>query len=148
MRSREHAIAVSALRRGHLFLHDIPVLDDLAIGDTEDIDSHHGFGSPSEIAAVNGDIVAVRHYETRLILEVSREFCLERLDRVDAVWDLGVVLLIVMAEQAVENGGITIDENSLDPRKNQRLVGVGGICLLSTHRHTSSHGRDSTAGYL
>src|SRR5262245_23940479 len=113
------------------------MLGDLAIGDAEDIDSDHRFRSPSEIAAVNGDVVALRHNETWLILEVSRKVSQERLDRSGSVWNLWVVLLIVIAEQAVENGGITIDENPLDPRKNQRLVGVGGICLLSTHRHTS-----------
>src|SRR5215469_5382924 len=121
LRNGEHAIAVCALRCWHLFPHDIPMLGDPAIGDAQNIDSHHRFGTPSEIAAVNGDIVAVRHYETRLILEVSREFCQERLDRGDAAWDLRVVLQIVMAEQAIENGGVPIHENPLNPPQEPGL---------------------------
>src|SRR5260370_31255053 len=97
---------------------------DLAIGDAEDIHSHHRFRSPSEIAAVNGDIVALRHNETWLIPEVSRKVSQERLDRSGAVRNLWVVLLIVIAEQAVENGGSTIDEHSLDPRHDQCLVRI------------------------
>src|SRR2546425_1289333 len=42
------AVVVSALRRRHLFLHDIPMFGDLTIGDAEDIHSHHRFRSPSE----------------------------------------------------------------------------------------------------
>src|SRR6266478_6352032 len=102
------AVVVSALRRRHLFLHDIPMFGDLAIGDAEDIHSHHRFRSPSEIAAVNGDIVALRHNETWLIPEVGRKVSQERLDCSGTVRNLRVVLLIVIAEQAVENGGITI----------------------------------------
>jgi hypothetical protein len=86
---------------------------------------------------VNGDVVALRHNETRLVLEVSPNVSQERFDRSGAACNLWVMLLIVIAEQAVENGVISIDENPLDPRKNQRLVGVGGICLLGSHRHTS-----------
>src|SRR2546426_10456975 len=82
-----------------------------------------GFG-PHPKAAVNGDIVALRHNETRLRPEVSRKVSQERLDRSAAVRNLRVVLLIVFAEQAVENGGISIDENALDPRQNQCLVGI------------------------
>jgi len=80
---------------------------------------------------VNGDIVALRHNETRLRPEVSRKVSQERLDRSGAVRNLRVVLLIVFAEQAVENGGISIDENALDPRQNQCLVGihVGSFCV-------------------
>src|SRR6266851_3730706 len=127
----QHAVAVSALRRRHLFLHDIPMLGDLAIGDAEDIHSHHRFRSPSDIAAVNGDIVALRHNETWLIPEVSRKVSQERLDCRGAVRNPRVVLLIVIAEQAVENGGITIDENSLDPRQNQCLarIHVSSLCV-------------------
>src|SRR3989442_5626156 len=101
------------------------MLGDLAIRDAEDIHSHHRFRSPPEIAAVNGDIVALRHNETWLIPEVSRKVSQERLDCSGAVLNLRVVLLIVIAEQAVENGGITIDENRLDPRQNRCLVLAG-----------------------
>ena len=78
--------------------------------------------SPSEIAAVNGDIVALRHHETWLLPEISRKVFQERLDRSGAVQNLQVVLLIVIAEQAVENGGISIDENSLDPARTSALL--------------------------
>jgi hypothetical protein len=44
------------------------------------------------------------------------------------------VLPIVIAEQAIENGWITIDENAFDPGKDQCLVGVGSICC---RRHAS-----------
>ena len=77
---------------------------DLAIGDAEDV--HHRSRSPSEIAAVNGYIVALRHHETWLIPEISRKVSQERLDRSGTVRNLRVVLLIVIAEQALENGGI------------------------------------------
>ena len=40
-------------------------------------------------------------------------------------WDLRVMLPVVVAEQAVENGWIAIDENAFDPCENQRLVVVG-----------------------
>ena len=75
---------------------------DLAIGDAEDVHRHHRSRSPSEIAAVNGDIVALRPHETWLIPEISRKVSQERLDRSGAVRNLRVVLLIVIAEQAVE----------------------------------------------
>src|SRR6266478_3628397 len=105
----QHAVPVSALRRRHLFLHDIPMFGDLAIGDAEDIDSHHWFWPPSEIAAVNGDVVALRYDEPGFILEVSRKFSQERLDRSGAARNLRVVLPIVGTEQAVENVEITVD---------------------------------------
>jgi hypothetical protein len=37
------------------------------------------------------------------------------------------MLPIVIGEQTVENGRIAMDENPLDPRKNQRLVVLGLI---------------------
>ena len=40
-------------------------------------------------------------------------------------WDLRVMLPVVVAEQAVENGWIAIDENAFDSCENQRLVVVG-----------------------
>src|SRR5262249_54017162 len=89
----QHAVAVSALRRRHLFLHDIPMLADLAIGNPEDIHSHHRLGAPSEIAAVNSDIVALRHNETWLIPEGSRKVSQKRLDCSGAVRNLRIVLL-------------------------------------------------------
>src|SRR5207244_13023660 len=82
-----------------------------------------GFG-PHPKAAVNGDIVALRHNETRLRPEVSRKVSQERLDRSGAVRNLRVVLLIVFADQAVEIGGIAIDEDGLDPLQNQRHGGL------------------------
>src|SRR5882762_9675122 len=48
------AVVVSALRRRHLFLHDIPMFGDLAIGDAEDIHSstlRHRF--PSTLLLTN-----------------------------------------------------------------------------------------------
>src|SRR5262245_35615203 len=127
----QHAVAVGALRRRHLFLHDVPMFGDLSIGDAKDIHRHHRFRPPSDIAAVNGDIFAFRHNETWLIPEVSRKISQERLDRSGAVRDLRVVLLIVIAEQTVENGGIPIDEHSLDARQDQRFVGihVSSLCV-------------------
>src|SRR5262245_8616078 len=46
---------------------------------------HHRSRSPSEIAAVNGYIVALRHHETWPIPEFSRKVSQERLDRSGAV---------------------------------------------------------------
>src|SRR5215472_1228007 len=115
----------------------IPVLGDLAIGDPEDIDSNRRFWSPSEVATVNHDIGALGHNKTWLKLEISRKLSQERLNRSGAVRNLWVVLPIVVAEQPVENRGSAIDENPLDPRKNQRFVGVRSTGFLSAHRRTS-----------
>jgi hypothetical protein len=38
------------------------------------------------------------------------------------------MLFIVVAEQAIQNGGVAIDENARDPRKNQGLVVFSRIC--------------------
>src|SRR5260370_13148581 len=92
---------------------------DLAIGGAEDIHSHHRFRSPSEIAAVNGDIVALRHNETWLIPEVSRKVSQERLDRTGAVRHLWVVLLIDIAEPAVRTAPHTLLDHSLASPHNQ-----------------------------
>ena len=49
------------------------------------------------------------------------------LDRCRAVGDQRIVLPIVVAEQAVENGRIAIDKDAFDACKNQRLVMLGWI---------------------
>ena len=95
---------------------------DLAIGDAKNIDRNHGLRSPSDIAAVNADVIAVRHHETRLVLEVGRQVAQQSLDRRRTVWDQWIMLAIVAAEEAVENGRISIDKNALDPCKDKRLV--------------------------
>jgi signal transduction histidine kinase len=43
-----------------------------------------------------------------------------------------IMLPIVIAKQAVENGGVTVDENPLDPGKNQCLV----VVICRRHRGT------------
>ena len=92
---------------------------DLAIGDAEYVNSDHRLGSPSEIAAVNGDKVAFRHHKAWFVLEVSPKVSEQRLDRGGAVWNLWIVLPVVVAEQPVQNCGISLDKNPLDSRKNQ-----------------------------
>jgi len=106
------------------------MLRDLAMRNAKGIDGHHRFGSPSEITAVNGHVVAVRHHETWFIFEITRKVSQERLDRSSTVGNLWVVLPIVIAKQAVENGRVTIDKNPRNSRQNQRLVGVGSIVVV------------------
>jgi hypothetical protein len=74
----------------------LPMLRDLAMRNAKDIDGYHRFGSPSEITAVNGHVVAVRHHETWFIFEISRKVSQERLDRSSTVCNLWVVLPIVI----------------------------------------------------
>jgi hypothetical protein len=62
----EHAVSIGALRRRDLFLQNIPMLCDLTIGHAENIDPDHRLRSPSDIAAVNHDIVAIGHHDTGL----------------------------------------------------------------------------------
>src|SRR6516165_3087121 len=84
----EHTIPVLALRRWDLFLQNVPMLRDLAIGYSENIDPNHGLRSPSDIASVNHHIVAIGHYETGLVFEVFRQILQDRLDRPRAVGNL------------------------------------------------------------
>jgi len=100
---------------------------DLAVGHAENIDPDHGLRSPSDIAAMNHDIVAIGHHETGLVAEVGRQVLQYCLDRCRAVGDRRIMLPIIVAEQAIENGRIAVDKNALDPRKNQRLVMLGRI---------------------
>ena len=50
---REHAMVIGALRCRDFFLHDIPVLCDLAIGDAEYIDRDQRLWAPSGVPAMN-----------------------------------------------------------------------------------------------
>jgi len=89
------------LLRRYLFLHHIPMLGDPAVGDTEDIDSHHGLGDPSKIASVDENVVSFRRHETRLIFEVSREIPQEYLDRSDTIGNLRIA-----TESRARNSGL------------------------------------------
>jgi hypothetical protein len=66
----EHTVSVSALSSCNLFLQYVPMLRDFAIGYTEDIDPDHRLRSPSDIAAMNHDIVAVGRHNAGLIFEI------------------------------------------------------------------------------
>jgi hypothetical protein len=59
--------------------------------------------------------------------EVGRKLSQKCLDRSSTVRNLRIVLPIIIAEQTIENGGIAINENALDPGKDKLLVGVGII---------------------
>jgi hypothetical protein len=59
LRAREHSVSVGAARSRDLFLQNIPMFCDLAISHAENIDSNHRLRSPSDIAAMNHDIVAI-----------------------------------------------------------------------------------------
>ena len=85
---------------------------DLAIGHAENIDPNHGLRSPSDIAAMNHDIVTIGHHDTGLVFEIGRQVLQNRLDRRCPVWNLRIMLLIVVAEQTVQNGRVAIDENA------------------------------------
>jgi hypothetical protein len=61
LRASEHAVSVGALRSRDLFLQNVPMFRDLAIGHAENIDPNHGLRSPSDIVAMNHDIVAIGH---------------------------------------------------------------------------------------
>jgi hypothetical protein len=61
LRASEHAVSVGALRGRDLFLQNVPMFRDLAIGHAENIDPNHGLRSPSDIVAMNHDIVAIGH---------------------------------------------------------------------------------------
>ena len=95
---------------------------DLAVGDAEDIHADHGFGSPPDIAAVDGDVVALSDHQTWFVFEVRTKLTQDCFDCRGAVWNPRVVLLIVIAEEAVENTGIAVNETSLDPCKCERFV--------------------------
>src|SRR4029077_4872981 len=123
----EHGVSVGALRRRDLFLKNVPMFCDLAIGHAENIDPNHGLRSPSDIAAMNHDIFTIGHNDTGLVFEIGRQVLQNRLDRPCPVWNLRIMLLIVVAEQAVENGRVAIDENAPDTCKNQRLVVLSRI---------------------
>src|SRR5262245_10832271 len=126
-RTSEHAVSVGTLRGRDLFLQNVPMFRDLAVGHAENIDPDHGLRSPSNIAAMNHDIVAIGHHETGLVTEVGRQVLEYGLDRGRAVGDQRIMLPIVVAEQAIENRGIAIDKNAADAGKNQRLVMLGWI---------------------
>jgi hypothetical protein len=115
LRTSEHAVAVGALRSRDLFLQNVPMFRDLAVGHAENIDPNHGLRSPSDIAAMNHDIVAIGHHESGLVTEVRRQVRQYCLDRPRAVGNQRIMLPIIVAEQTIENGWIAIDENALDP---------------------------------
>ena len=69
----EHAVSVGALHSRDLFLQNVPMFRNLAIGYPENIDPNHGLRSPSDIAPMNHDIVAIGHHETWCVFEVARQ---------------------------------------------------------------------------
>jgi DNA replication protein DnaC len=50
-----------------------PMLRDLAVSDAKDVHGHHRLWSPSEITAVNGNVVAVGRHEIGFVFDVSRK---------------------------------------------------------------------------
>src|SRR5579862_5797264 len=95
----EHAVSVDALLSWDLFLHNVPMFCDLAIGHAENIDRNHRLRSPSDVAAMNHDIIAIRHHETWFVFKVARQVSQQRLDRRSAIRDQRVMLPVVIAEQ-------------------------------------------------
>ena len=66
----EHTVTVSALSRCNLLLQHVPMLRDFAIGHTEDIYPDHRLRSPSDVTAMDHDIVAIGRHNAGLIFEI------------------------------------------------------------------------------
>jgi hypothetical protein len=98
------------------------MLCDFPIGHAEDIDPDHGFRSPPHISAMNHDIVAIGYHNAGLVFEVGRQILQYRLDRRCAVWNLRIMLLIVVAEQAIKNTRIAIDKTPVIPARTNALL--------------------------
>jgi hypothetical protein len=82
---------------------------DPAIGHAENIDPNHRLRSPSDITAMNHDIVAIGHHDAGLVFEVGGQVLQNSLDRRSSVWNLRIMLPIVIGEQTVENSRIAMD---------------------------------------
>ena len=131
-----------ALCAAGIFLQNVPMFRDLAVGHAENIDPDHGLRSPSDIAAMNHDIVAIGHHETGLVTEVGRQVLQYCLDRCGAVGDQRIMLPIIVAEQAIENGRIAIDKTPLMPaRTNALLCSVGFDAVMAGDPPSSTGGR-------
>ena len=115
-------MAIGALRCWDLFLHDIPVFCNLAIGDAEYIDRNQRLWAPSGVPAMNHHILAVGHHQARLVFEIRRKARDDRLDGRRAIGNQRVVLLVVAAEQAVEDRRVAVDKGACEQRAVEFLV--------------------------
>src|SRR5580704_11456778 len=70
-RRREHRIAAGSCGAWHFLLHGIPMLNDFAVLDAEDIDGDHWLWSPTGVPSVNHDEVAIRVRHARLVGQAS-----------------------------------------------------------------------------
>jgi hypothetical protein len=70
---------------------------------------------------VDGDKVALSNHQTWFVFEVRTKLTQDCFDCRGAVWNPRVVLQIVIAEKAVDNTWIAVNESSLDPCKGERF---------------------------
>src|SRR5260370_29189923 len=106
----KHASATLGLSRRHLFLCNIPMLNQLSIFHTEDVHDDEWFGVPTRDSGMDHDDVTLRSHHPWLVLKICGQLFNHVTQRVFPIRKIAIMLHIGCAPVPFNSAGIPVDE--------------------------------------